>query len=697
MKRSLTLFAALGLLSACSSDSSAADGDADTDPDGDMDEKPSDGDLLADGDDENEAEQGELEIETEDGFDVSAIEFPYCEVDEAFITSIYESLTMREKIGQHFMLGAERAGEGFNEATARKLDEYKIGGVFLNPPVAIALGDGTQTATLVYALKTAAIEATGLPLFVSLDQEGGPNATINSLTGGTDTIGSMPIAAIGDPQVAYEQFEIMGREIAALGFNMDFGPVMDTLLSTKNGNQNTRSFSPNPDLNARLSVAAFAGLQHNLILPTAKHFPGDGILDGNTHRVFVIIEKDREFLEDTILKPFRAAFSAGCDGVMTIPSAYTALDPERSAITSRAITTELLRDDMGFKGLVVTDSLGMEGAKIGLEPDEEPGIEAMRAGADILLYVDIEFERLDRLYTTIESELGAGTLSSEEFEASTRRILSYKQKYCLFERPIHPDEEAIASLTERIALKSDRKLSASHADRSIVLLHDDGVLPLSGKKILYVGPAKTFEDPGSGWLNIVDQTFGDALQEFDDRTESITYMLPFNPSYVFKQVKDAYQAYDVLVLGTLQARFSIEQQQLVHWLLSDVQIDIPIVHVMIGVPFDYFQTRDKVAAAVALMGSRSVMVEAGAKVLYGEIEAEGKMRFDLEESGPDGDLDGPVDGDTEQSGDRCLEENIDCSGQGICIDTGASYGCICYPNWHPSDDGLDCIADGADR
>ena len=117
-----------------------------------------------------------------------------------------------------------------------------------------------------------------------------------------------------------------------------------------------------------------------------------------------------------------------------------------------------------------------------------------------------------------------------------------------------------------------------------------------------------------------------------------------------------------------------------------------MVHVSLGVPFDHYRTRGRVAAGVAALGNRSVTLEATAALLYGEIEARGTLPYDLSAEPAD-----PIEGSTTadpQSGDRCAAAKLDCSGQGICVDTSDSFGCICYPNFHPSDDGLDCVPDG---
>ena len=620
-------------------------------------------------------------------FDPSSVQPPWCETDEAEVDALYEALTLRQRIGQHLMTAMAGSGDGPSDSTRALLEDHALGGAFLSVVTGIDLEDPFETARLIHALQQVALEATGVPLFLSLDQEGGPNAALNSIDGGTDTVGSMPIGATRDPWVSYEQFDLMGRELAALGFNMDFAPVLDTLQVTRHGNLNTRSFGPDPELNADLGVAACLGLQQNLVLPTLKHFPGDGLVNGNTHSEEVVIEEPREVLDATILRPFVAAIDAGCEGVMTIPAQYTALDGERPAVTSRPITTDLLRGELGFEGLVVTDSLGMKGAGIGLEDGEHKGLEALKAGADVLLYVSISTEDLDELIALVEEALSDGTLSEEEFSTSTRRILRMKQRYCAF-------EEAAASLEEesvrsRLARPEDAALSASHAEEAVVLVHDrGGVLPLDQERVLYVGPDTLFQDPGSGWLNLVDQTFGDALLAAGGDVFQRVWFLPPDPEHEYAQVAFLAERADVVVLGTLQARFSAEQQQLVEWILQG--IDKPIVHVMLGVPFDYAQTGERVDAVVALMGSRSVMVEAGARFLYGQIPAPGTMLYDLESLSWEGADSEPSGGDGSGS---C--EGVDCSGFGICVETGSSASCICHQNYHPSDDGLDCVPDGA--
>lgn len=628
-------------------------------------------------------------------FDDANVTWRYCATDEAAVSALYEALTPRQRIGQHVIIGVDRVGDGPSPAARALLEEFAIGNVFLGPPNGIALHDPLQTARFVHSLKELIGTVAGAPPFVALDQEGGPNAVLNRVTGGTDTIGSLPIGATRDPQVAFEQFALMGREVHALGFNMDFGPVLDTLHSTRNGNLNTRPFGPDPQLNAQLGRAAVAGLQSERVIAMAKHFPGDGALGGNTHREEITVPHDRAWLDAQLLLPFRAVLAAGAggDGVMTIPERYAALDPERSAITSRAITTDLLRGEYGFEGLVVTDALGMAGVRIGLAPEDDAGLESLRAGADLLLYVVVPRDELAALYDRVEAALADGSLSAAEFEASTKRILRYKQRYCLFEEPTHPDPAAPEAILGAVGRAEDDAASRAHAERAVVLVHDDGTLPLTGRRVVYAGPGPVYQDPGSGWPNVVDRTLGDALRGHDEAVAVVTYLLPLNVHQAWSRIRAAAADTDaeVLVLGTLHARFDVAQQQLVAWLLEDP--GLPLVHVMLGVPFDYLQTRDRAAAAVAAMSNRSGIVDATAALLYGALEPRGTLAWDLSTGsmgGPDG---GPPGGSGEDR-DRCVEEDVVCSNDGFCVDTGERFGCVCQPNWHASEDGRDCLPDG---
>jgi len=420
---------------------------------------------------------------------------------------------------------------------------------------------------------------------------------------------------------------LMAREVHALGINMNFGPLLDTQYQRDNGNLNTRTFGPDVDLNTTLGVAACLGMQRNLVMPMVKHFPGDGMTAGNTHHEFVTNDSSLDVLEYRLLKPFRAAFEAGCEGVMTMPAQFTALDDQRAAITSRQVTTDFLRTELGFQGLVVSDDLNMFGARLGLTDQQSTGVEALKAGADFLLYVGISLEDLDQLILDIRDELQAGTLSETDFASSTKRILEFKQRYCLDQVKTDLTPADVADLSTRVGRPEDATMSLNHALQAVVLLDDDGTLPLSNHRVLCVGPSVLLPDAASGWSWLLERSFCETLVQFDPDAVALDFVPGGGEDVVRYRLEQAFDQHDTVVVATFQAWFSPSQQQLLDWIIE--HSPLPLIHVSQGVPFDAILTKGKVAASLALMGSLPVMFEAGVQVLYGQAQAGGTMLFGL--------------------------------------------------------------------
>jgi beta-N-acetylhexosaminidase len=575
-----------------------------------------------------EAAADEAAGESAEAFDPAALDYRYCPVDQGLVEATYERLSPRQRIGQHVITQIRRAGESVAADDERRLRTYFLGGAFVSQITGIAPADPVASARFLHHAQVIAGEAAGVPLFLSSDQEGGVYASVNHLTGGTDSLSPTALGATRDERVVFDQFDLMGREVRALGLNMNFGPLLDTHYQRDNGNLNTRTFGPDVDLNARLGVAAFAAFQRNLVLPAVKHFPGDGMLAVNTHHEYSVNTAPLEELEARLLKPFRAAFAAGSDAVMIIPAQYTALDDRRAAITSRPVITGFLRGEVGFEGLVVTDDLNMYGARLGLAEDQEPGYEALKAGADLLLYVSMDDGRLDDLFARIEAGLASGDLDADGFAASTRRILGYKQKYCLFAHPTYPEEEDVDRVRERVGLAGDAARALGWAEQAVVTLTDDSVLPLQGRRVLCVGPGRSLPDPASGWSWLLEESFCQVLKRIDPSAQALDFVVGSTEGSVPGWVEARRDGADVLVMATFQGYFSPEQQGLLDGLLGAG--GLPVVHVAQGVAFDALQTRDRASAVVLLQGGLPVMFEAGVRVLYGDAQAGGRLLYGLE-------------------------------------------------------------------
>jgi len=565
-------------------------------------------------------------------FNPDRIEFPYCEVDEDAIDAIFDSMTVRQRIGQHIITQITRSGSAVDQDSLQKMEAGLMGGVFVSQITGVATGDPVKTARFVRHAQRTSMELTGVPMFVASDQEGGVYTSVNAMTGGTDSIGPTAVGSTRDDTVSFRQFDMMGREVAALGINMNFGPLLDTHYVIDNGNLNTRTFGPDTDLNARLGLAAVYGFQQNLVLPTAKHFPGDGMAAGNTHHEFVINDASLQELEAALLKPFRTAFDRGCDGVMIMPAQFSAIDDQRAAITSAPVMRDFLRGEIGFDGLIVTDDLNMYGARLGLAEGQEPGYQALKNGADMLLYVSSDPAMLSDLIDRIEAGLMSGPedpehIDPEAFEESTKRILRHKQKYCLFSRD-YEDSTAAGAVAGRIGLPADHEMSLAHARLAVAIESDDGVLPLSGKRVLCIGPDAILPDPASGWSWLLGGTFCQAMTALDPNVLAMNYFVDGGEESAGDWVIENTELADVVVVATFQGWFSQAQQALLDRVVSGS--GLPVVHVAQGVPFDLVQTAATASARVALMGSLPIMFQAGAEILFGLSEGGGLIPWNLD-------------------------------------------------------------------
>src|SRR5690606_18255776 len=363
-------------------------------------------------------------------------------------------------------LEQKRGGKNFKEV----IEKYHIGGVIyfnwtdnigtpLDAKQVNALSNGLQKIAMKQRMK--------IPLFNSTDQEGGMVARVTEPA--TVFPGNMAAGAARSIEYAGKSAEVMARELKSLGINMNLAPVLDVNVNPANPVINVRSFSEDPDLVAKMGVAQVMGFQGQNIVATAKHFPGHGDTDVDSHYGLPIIHHDRETLEKVDLKPFRAAIDAGIDAIMTAHIVVPALDDSGLPATlSKPILTDLLREEMGVDGLIITDSLGMEGANV-LPPERVP-VEAFKAGADILLNPP----DVDLAYNAVLEAVKSGEISQKRLDESVSRILWYKMKRGLFHHP-YVDEKAPRIIGNKKHLKTADRIAAS----SITLLkNENGVLPL---------------------------------------------------------------------------------------------------------------------------------------------------------------------------------------------------------------------------
>jgi len=314
-------------------------------------------------------------------------------------------------------------GPRLDEDTKALIREYCLGGVIL---FSRNIENPVQLATLVNEINDAAMKYHGKALFLAIDQEGGRVARLKEPF--TLFPGNTAIGEDKDPvQRAAEFARVTAREMMLTGLNMNLAPVVDVRRGEPEKHLGGRTFSDYPERVALLGPTVIQGLQEKGVMAVAKHFPGLGRTSVDPHHHLPTIEADIKEIEEVNLKPFRSAIESGVSAVMTSHAIYPALDPDNPATLSHKIVTGLLRETLGFQGLVITDDLemGAIGKKWGVPAGASAAFEA---GADILLICEDQDMVLESI-KTLRQGLLKGEISSHRLHRSIERIMAAKSRF----------------------------------------------------------------------------------------------------------------------------------------------------------------------------------------------------------------------------------------------------------------------------
>ena len=329
-----------------------------------------------------------------------------------------EQMSVRSLVGQMFVVSV--GGTEPDYYINKMIRERNIGGVLL---FGYNMKSEAQTKALTGALQELSMKTgPAIPLFVAVDQEGGE---VSSAPWVSRQPAAAQVGARGDPAQAREVAEQMGRELLRAGVNTDLAPVVDTGFGAAIG---TRSFGEDPELVAEMGAASVEGFEGAGVVSAAKHFPNHGPATSDSHVNLPVVDHDRRKLRSYDLPPFEAAINAGVPMVMVGHLLYPAIDPERPAsLSSEAIG--MLRGELGFDGVVVTDDLAMAGATGG-GPPARAAVEAVEAGADLLLISSPPQQQADA-YDAVVEAVESGEIPRERVEASVERVLRVKEDYPL--------------------------------------------------------------------------------------------------------------------------------------------------------------------------------------------------------------------------------------------------------------------------
>ena len=399
-----------------------------------------------------------------------------------WVDSTLATLGLRERVGQMVMvwvLGDYTSyGDSSFAEVRRWIERDRIGGV------SMSLGTPIEVAAKINNMQ----RLSRVPLLVSADLEPG----LGRLEGGTFThylldAGSatvfpsaMAIAATGRDQDAYDVARITAQEARAVGIEINFSPVVDVNNNPANPVINTRSFGEDPQRVARLSAEFVRGTQDGGAVSTAKHFPGHGDTDVDSHVGLPVVGASWSRLDTLELVPFRAAIDAGAGMVMTAHIALPAVEGDSTTPATLApkIITGVLRDSLHFGGVAITDAMTMEGVGKGYSV-EESSVLAVKAGAEIILKPSDPAKAIDAVVAAVER----GEIQRSRIDSAARRVLELKARTGVAFRPVVD----LDALREVVGSPEHRAVAADISRRAITLLKDEGsLLPVTGRRVVVV-------------------------------------------------------------------------------------------------------------------------------------------------------------------------------------------------------------------
>ncbi|MFI7287082.1 glycoside hydrolase family 3 protein [Streptomyces anulatus] len=540
---------------------------------------------------------------------------------------IIAGMSLEEKVGQLFVMRVyghsatdpDQADIDANlteigvRTAAELISTYHVGGIIYFT-WAHNTRDPHQIADLSNGLQRAALAGPSrLPLLVSTDQEHGIVCRVGEPA--TLLPGAMALGAGGSRSDTRRAAWIAGAELAALGVNQNYAPDADVNVNPANPVIGVRSFGSDPDAVAALVAEQVKGYQGAGIASTAKHFPGHGDTSTDSHTGLPVINHTRAQWEELDAPPFRAAIRARIDSIMTAHIVVPALDPsEDPATLSRPILTGILREELGYDGVVVTDSLGMEGVRTKYGDDRVPVL-ALLAGVDQLLNPP----NLSVAWNAVLEAVRGGEISEARVDESILRILRLKSRLGLFRDPF----VSRRGVERTVGSRAHRAAADRIAERTTTLLADPGtLLPLSRRShrnLLVVGA-----DPASpsGTTGPPTSTLANAFGELGFTARALSTGTAPNQAKIAEAVAAA-EGRDAVVVATYNVTATSSQRTLVTALVAT---GVPVVTVAVRNPYDVAHlTGTGVAASLAAYSWTDVELRAAARVIAGHADPEGTL------------------------------------------------------------------------
>ena len=506
-------------------------------------------------------------------------------------------MTLEQKIGQLFVCGwVAEADEDASTVTRHAeylLNDMQVGGLVLLPRnVAKAVPDSAKTQAALQQLSNQ-------PLFICVDQEGG--MITRFIEGVTTFPSAMAHSATCNSDNAYKTAYANAQELRALGTNWNFAPVADVNINPLNPIIGTRSYGENPKTVGDFVAAAVRGHNDGGVISAVKHFPGHGDTAVDSHLALPTVPYSFQRIQEVELVPFVAAINAGTPAIMTTHIVFPAIDPERPATLSHKVMTGLLREQLGFTGLIITDCLEMKAIEDNY--GVEAAVLAFEAGVDLLLVCHTPATQR-AMYAAVLAAVQSGRISLERVEQSLARIRQAKEQFI----GLPAVDQKVISCTDHLALRN------AVAERAVTVVKNSGIIPLQAAaagSIVVTG------------LHFSVENIANALKAWCPDIAVVQLM----PERAFEQIEELVAKYSTIIMATAPLepwRDKIDvalQAQLVNYLNSHVE---NFIAVAVREPYDARNFSD-IRNYICIYGYRGGMLEALAKVIAGAVTATGQL------------------------------------------------------------------------
>lgn len=516
----------------------------------------------------------------------NAVSEPEC---QAWVDSVFNTLNERERVAQLFVpTVAPNQGEASKRRLQNLVEKNKVGGLLFSEGNIQAYAEMTNYAQ----------ELADVPLLMTLDGEWGLSMRIPEAPRFPHNMG---LGAIQDQDLLYEYGREVARECRAMGIQVNFAPVLDVNSNPANPVIGYRSFGEDPKRVSKLGVAYSLGLESGGVMAVAKHFPGHGDTSTDSHKTLPIVDHDRAILDKVDLRPFKDFTKAQCSGIMVGHISLPALDASgKPASMSNAITTGVLKNELGFNGIIFTDGLGMQGAQVG----ENNCVAALKAGADALLGSHKPESDIDVVLAAVKS----GEIPEEAIAERCKKMLAYK--YALGLNRLKPID--LENVNTVVNAPESRDVLQRLADASVTAVHNNGaILPLG--------------DLGHNKIALVNIGAADG-SEFEKMAKRYAHVDVYNASALTSHQLTSLRDYTTVIAAVYNDSLSSRNA------LGKLRNLDGLVPVFMVNPYKMAKFRASLGQEKALLIAYDNTPEtqrAAAKGLFGGIRVDGKLPVNL--------------------------------------------------------------------